>query len=127
MSPEENSRSKPVDVKVHVSSGAGVDIAWADGHRSHYEFAYLRDHCPCALCEDERGRKPATPDSAALPLYKPKVKAQAASAVGHYALHIDFSDGHGSGIFSFILLRELCPCEACRAAAAATHESHPAN
>lgn len=121
MSPVDYSRSRAVDVRVQISSGAGVDISWADGHTSHYEFAYLRDHCPCAVCEDERGRKPATPGAEALPLYKPKVTARAASAVGHYALEFDFSDGHSTGIFSFELLRELCPCEACRGAAPAAH------
>ena len=32
---------KPTSVKVHVSTNAGVDIAWADGHASHFDFAYL--------------------------------------------------------------------------------------
>lgn len=116
MAPQEIGRYKPTDVKVRVSTGEGVDIAWADGHRSHYEFAYLRDHCPCAVCEDERGRRPATPDPAALPLYKPRVTARGASAVGHYALQFDFSDGHATGIYSFDMLRDLCPCDECRAA-----------
>src|SRR5215472_6745013 len=48
-------RKKPTSVKIHVSSGTGVDIIWADGHASHYDFAYLRDECPCATCNDERG------------------------------------------------------------------------
>src|SRR5277367_2202306 len=52
-------RKKPADVKVHVKSGAGVDITWADGHASHYDFAYLREECPCATCNDERGKKEA--------------------------------------------------------------------
>src|SRR2546430_7751186 len=42
---------------VHVSSGAGVDVTWADGHASHYEFAYLREECPCATCSDAREKK----------------------------------------------------------------------
>jgi len=50
-------RSKATSVKIHVSSGAGVDIAWADGHSSHFDFVYLRDHCPCATCNDERAKK----------------------------------------------------------------------
>jgi DUF971 family protein len=29
--------------------------------------------------------------------------------VGNYALKIQFSDGHDSGIFSFAYLREICP------------------
>jgi DUF971 family protein len=29
--------------------------------------------------------------------------------VGNYALRIDWSDTHGSGIYSFQYLREICP------------------
>lgn len=110
MEPVSNGATKPVQVKIHVSTGAGVDIEWADGHRSHYDFAYLRDRCPCAVCNDEHGRgaKPG-----ALPLYKARVTARAASPVGHYAVQFDFSDGHTTGIFSFPYLREICPCGEC--------------
>ena len=77
-----DTRRKPTSVKIHVSSGAGVDIAWSDGHASHYDFTYLREHCPCATCNDEREKKkafsaavPAAP--AALPIFKPRPRAQA--------------------------------------------------
>ena len=117
-----DNRKKPADVKVHVSAGAGVDITWFDGHTSHYDFVYLRDNCPCALCDDERRKKAALegpagagPAPAVLPIFKPKARARAAKAVGHYAIQIDFTDGHTTGIYSFDYLRTICPCEACRA------------
>ena len=50
-------RKKPTAVKIHVKTGTGVDITWADGHSSHFDFAYLREQCPCATCNDERGKK----------------------------------------------------------------------
>jgi DUF971 family protein len=120
-------RRKPDDVKVHVSTGAGVDIAWADGHRSHYDFAYLREQCPCAMCDDERRKKQdfvaraatasqgptASSTAAVLPMFKPKPGARAAKAVGNYALQIDFSDGHTTGIYSYDYLRSICPCAEC--------------
>jgi DUF971 family protein len=123
-----------------VSSGAGVDITWADGHRSHFDFAYLREECPCAMCNDERMKKaqgqekdqqlkkehsaagagtslnsaPSSPlSSPLLPMFKPKLTAKAAHAVGNYALQIDFNDGHATGIFSFDYLRTICPCPEC--------------
>jgi DUF971 family protein len=111
-------RKKPLDVKIHVSTGAGMDIIWSDAHASHYDFAYLRDNCPCALCNDEREKKSRVLASgsggAVLPMFKPRVTAKAARPVGHYAIQIDFSDGHSTGIFSFEHLRELCPCPACQ-------------
>jgi DUF971 family protein len=33
--------------------------------------------------------------------------------VGNYAVSFTWADGHSTGIYSFRLLRELCPCEAC--------------
>lgn len=118
-----DARKKPADVRVHVTSGAGVDIVWSDGHASHYDFPYLRDWCPCATCSDERRKKEDAKHAAAppggaglgmeLPIFKPKARAQSARAVGNYALQIEFTDGHSTGIFSFTYLREICPCPAC--------------
>lgn len=109
-------RKKPAGVKIHVTTGAGVDIAWADGHKSHYDFEFLREQCPCALCDDER-RKKATmagaTGGAVLPMYKPKPRARAAAAVGSYAIQIEFTDGHSTGIYSFDYLRTICPCAGC--------------
>jgi prepilin-type processing-associated H-X9-DG protein len=126
-----NEKAKPASVKVHVSSGAGVDIAWADGHASHYDFALLREKCPCAMCNDERqkkeGQAQAAPglSSPLLPMFKPKPSARAARAVGNYALHIDFNDGHTTGIYSFDYLRTICPCETCLREFRATPEPSP--
>ena len=117
-------KKKPAEVLVHVSSGAGVDIKWTDGHSSHYAFDYLRDACPCASCNDERRKREEMAErisgssggpAPVLPIFKPKPRARAAKAVGHYALQIDFTDGHSTGIYSFDYLRELCPCDVCRA------------
>src|ERR1700735_4668274 len=110
-------RKKPISLKVHLSTGEGVDITWAKNHSSHYDFPYLRDSCPCAMCNDEREKKTKSgPEAApftALPMFKPRVTAQAASPVGNYAIQIQFSDSHATGIFSFSHLREICPCAAC--------------
>ncbi len=110
-------RKKPSTVKVHVSTGQGVDITWVDGHSSHYDFAFLREKCPCATCNDERNKKAeaaAMPGAgAALPMFKPKPTARQAKAMGNYAIQIEFTDGHSTGIYSFDLLRTLCPCDEC--------------
>jgi DUF971 family protein len=111
----------PKSVKVHITSGAGLDIEWKDGHRSNYTFKYLRDACPCALCEDERsksGCRPGEPEKlapGALPMFKPAAKALAAEAVGKYALKFSWNDNHDLGIYSWVYLREVCPCEECTA------------
>jgi DUF971 family protein len=111
----------PKSVKVGLTIGSGVDIEWKDGHRSHYSFIFLRDACPCALCDDERarsGRKPGEPPktaAGALPMFKPAVKATSAEGVGKYAIKFHFNDGHELGIYSWQFLRDVCPCEECKA------------
>src|SRR5271154_3581592 len=115
----QDDRKKPIDVKVRVSTGEGVEITWSDAHASRYPFPYLRDLCPCALCKDEREKKasltisPSLTPSVEFPMFKPRVTAKAAEAMGNYAIQITFSDGHATGIYSFEHLREICPCEAC--------------
>jgi DUF971 family protein len=119
-------RKKPADIKVRISTGAGVDIVWVDHHNSHYDFTYLREQCPCALCDEERRKKedlaahPANVSGtvlgasrSVLPLFKPRPSARGAKAMGNYALQIDFSDGHTTGIYSYDYLRTICPCEEC--------------
>jgi DUF971 family protein len=109
-------RKQPASIKVLVSTGEGVEIAWSDSHSSKYTFPYLRDNCPCAMCNDEREKKsqhgPATATSV-LPMYKPRVTCSGATAVGNYAIQFQFSDSHATGIYSFGHLREICPCDAC--------------
>jgi hypothetical protein len=54
----------PRKVRVKKSEGTGVDIDWRDGHKSSWNFRWLRDACPCATCHDEReksGRVPGQP------------------------------------------------------------------
>ena len=108
-------RKKPASVKVNVTTGEGVEIVWVDGHASRYTFPYLRDNCPCAMCNDEREKKAQAGTSAAvLPMFKPRVTAKSAKSVGNYAVQIDYSDGHATGIYSFGYLREICPCQECQ-------------
>jgi DUF971 family protein len=116
-----DSRKTPTDVKVYVTSGEGVAITWSDGHASRYTFPYLRDNCPCATCNDERETKARDKTRSAdlLPMYKPRVTAKSATTVGNYAIQIQFSDSHSTGIYSFTALREMCPCDAC------AHEFRP--
>jgi DUF971 family protein len=111
----------PKSVKVNLTTGSGVDIEWKDGHVSHYDFAYLRDACPCAMCNEERetsGRRPGEARKlppGSLPMYKARVMAMSAEAVGKYAIKFAWNDNHDLGIYSWQHLRQICPCAECRA------------
>ena len=80
-----------------------LTIEWKDGTISHYPFATLRDACPCAACVDElSGRK--TLDPKTIPA---DIHIQKCEYVGNYAIRIDWSDRHNTGIYSFRFLRDL--------------------
>lgn len=119
----------PRSVKVQKSTGQGMDIEWKDGHKSRYSFAWLRDACPCATCNEERdasGRKigaPPKPKPGALPMYKEPARPTEIAPVGKYAINFHWNDGHSSGIYSWEFLRRECPCEDCRQSAAASQHS----
>ena len=78
-------------------------IEWQDGHRSVYDVRALRLACACAVCVDEW-----TGDQRLEPAAVPEdVKPLRIESVGRYAIQIAWSDGHESGIYPFVRLREL--------------------
>ncbi|MEX2260822.1 MAG: DUF971 domain-containing protein [Bryobacteraceae bacterium] len=99
---------------IAISRSKGISIDWKDGHRSEYGLVYLRDHCPCALCTGAHGTPPR-PHQASSPfqMFTPKLTMLAVEPVGQYAIRINWSDGHSSGIYSYEHLRKVCPCAEC--------------
>jgi DUF971 family protein len=107
---------------IAISKSRGIKIDWKDNHHSEYRLAYLRDECPCATCTGAHGTEPQKSNYSAPPspfqMYKPALKMLEVEPVGNYAVRINWSDGHNTGIYSFDHLRKICPCDACRAARA---------
>ena len=116
----------PEKVRVLLTEGKGMEIDWTDGHRSAWSFAWLRDACPCATCNEQRvkeGRKPGQPKAkpaAVLPMYTAPPKPASAHAVGRYAIQFNWLDGHSGGIYSWDYLRRGCQCRECTFAAEET-------
>lgn len=110
----------PKKVRVKKTEGTGVEIDWKDGHQSVWNFAWLRNACPCATCHEDRektGRLPGVPkpkEQTLLKMYEPPVRPLEVTPVGKYALKFKWNDGHESGIYSWEYLRRVCQCELCR-------------
>ncbi len=85
-------------------------VVWEDGHESISPARFLRLACPCAVCVDEVSGAPLLDPTSVTE----DVHPSSLELVGHYAIQPRFSDGHFTGIFSFELLRGLCPCKECR-------------
>lgn len=86
--------------------GEEVAISWDDGVESYLPFEKLRAASPSASNQGERdilgnqygGQGPKS---------FPGVRVLGWERVGNYALRFEFSDGHGSGLYSFDYLRAL--------------------
>ena len=90
----------------------GVLVDWdAVGHRALYPSRTLRLQCPCAECVEEMSGRSLL-DPATVPA---DIRPLEVRLVGAYGLRISWSDGHGTGIYTFERLRRECPCARCTA------------
>ncbi len=109
----------PAKIRVKKTEGTGVEIDWKDGHKSTWNFRWLRDACPCATCHEEReksGRSPGEPKPKApvlLAMYEAPPRPLEVTPVGNYAIRFKWNDGHESGLYSFDYLRRVCRCDEC--------------
>ena len=89
----------------------GLLIEWeAAGHRALYPARALRLACGCARCSEEMTGRPLL-DPSTVPT---DVRPLSVELVGAYGLQVHWSDGHGTGIYTFEGLLAACPCECCR-------------
>jgi len=101
--------------RIHADRTAGtLDIEWADGHRTTYDAHELRWLCPCAFCRGEAGL-PGWLDSGPT-LTADQTRLTDVHLVGSYAIAPHWADGHSTGFYPFVLLRERCGCRECSAA-----------
>jgi ATP-binding protein involved in chromosome partitioning len=89
-----------------------ITFKWPDGHETKYKARDLRLACRCAMCIEETSGKQLL-EPATVPA---QVQAKRMELVGQYAVSIEWSDGHTTGIYNFRDLRANCPCETCAAA-----------
>jgi len=102
---------KTTPTKLNLKRDEKLDITWQDGTSCTYTLSYLRSMCPCATCKEHRNEQSQRKSLLTiLPgNYAGKLIAEKAELVGNYALRIEWSDQHASGIYSFQYLREICP------------------
>ena len=97
---------KPVDIVVMNTS---IAIKWESGLESFIDNKKLREACPCANCSGEtdvfgniyKNDQPLNIND------DTKYKIISYSYIGHYAIRIQWGDGHNSGIYTFDLLNDF--------------------
>ena len=78
-------------------------MQWQDGHCQEINVRDLRLSCRCAACIEEMSAR-ALLDPAQVPL---NVAPTRLWSIGNYAIGINFSDGHQTGIYTFGHLRGM--------------------
>ncbi len=112
--------ANPTPVEIRRIGTRAVRILWDDGHQSEYQNRYLRDRCPCAECRERPRLTLPIVGSPAEEIYPARV-----GLVGRYAVSIQWSDGHDTGIYSYRTLREICPCARCHPATPGANDTAP--
>jgi Uncharacterized protein conserved in bacteria len=90
----------PTEIKLHKASKK-LEIAFSDGARFELPFEYLRVYSPSA---EVRGHGPG---QEVLQVGKQFVDIERIEPVGQYAVVLEFSDKHNSGIYSWDYLYDL--------------------
>ncbi len=93
----------PTPTRIDQASPTEMLLTWSSGESFAIPFAELRYLCPCAGCVSEHtGERMITRESV-----DPAVKPKGVHLVGRYAVQIDWSDGHATGMYSFERLYEI--------------------
>lgn len=87
----------PTEIKLHQKSRI-LDITFSDGNKFQYTCEFLRVHSPSAEVSGH------SPGQEILQIGKKMVNILKIEPVGHYAIQLQFSDGHNTGLYSWDLL-----------------------
>ena len=100
---DSNMSKRTTALEIKQSGPRTLAIHWADGYRALYDVRELRLACGCAVCVDEwTGDERLDPKSVPEDVHPLRIEP-----VGRYAIQINWSDGHETGIYPFRRLRDL--------------------
>ena len=89
--------------KASPSTGFAIQLSFDTGENFSVPYLELRFQCPCATCVDEMtGKRTLKRES-----LKPDVKPLKVEPVGRYGIHVEWSDGHRTGMYHFDRLYEI--------------------
>ena len=100
MSRLDKSTPVPTEIKLHQVSRK-LEIAFDNGTRFELSFEFLRVSSPSA---EVRGHGPG---EGVLQVGKKNIEINGIEPVGNYAVQLNFSDGHDTGLFSWSYLYQL--------------------
>lgn len=87
----------PTEIRLHQKSGI-LDISFSDGKAFQFPCEFLRVHSPSAEVSGHG------PGQEVLQTGKRMVNIKKIEPVGNYAIQLNFTDGHNTGLYSWDLL-----------------------
>lgn len=95
-------KSTPTRIDSHTPTE--LFIEWNEGAQFAIPYVEIRFFCPCASCIDEHTGQRTLQKST----IDPEIRPESVQLVGKYAIQINWSDGHATGMYHFDRLLELC-------------------
>jgi len=93
----------PTPLEIGRAHEYDVRVRWNNGRETIYPARFLRLACPCAGCVEEMTGQRILRDETV----PADVRPLAIHPVGRYAIQIQWSDGHQTGIFTWERLWDL--------------------
>jgi DUF971 family protein len=89
--------------KILPSGDLEIRLEFDSGESCTLPCLELRFQCPCAACVDEiTGKRTLKRET-----LRPDVRPVRIQPVGRYGIHIEWNDGHRTGMYHFDRLHEL--------------------
>lgn len=91
-------------VKIKVIDKKDLEILWEDGTEDLLNLRQLRKLCPCATCLSERVKQ----SNFYIPVFSEnQITVKSIVQVGKYAVQINWNDGHSTGIYEYVFLKNF--------------------
>lgn len=92
----------PTQIRAHQNDQL-LELTWAPGQVALLPYRAVRGQCPCASCRDEwTGERILDLDA-----IRADLRIEAMEPVGNYAVQFAWNDGHGSGLYTWDLLKQI--------------------
>ncbi len=89
--------------EISLPTDKQVKVVWVDGSEQNFKAFDLRAACACAECVDEvSGERRINKEQ-----LDSEVSVKGMEKVGSYGVRFDWSDGHGTGIYTYEYLKSL--------------------
>lgn len=96
-------------VHLDLKRDEALTVRWSDGVESVYPVAYLRRMSPSADAIQTREDLAKNPLTVLSSNSSGPLRAERLEPVGRYAVRLVFSDGHHTGLYTWVYLREIDP------------------